>query len=412
MELKTKYQYSYFIYPYVIDENDYDKYILRLLKDKHFKVKMWEKEKDMNIYTYFLPQIRNYLFWPFLYDNDAKKKFDELKLNMKSVLVSKYPCTMFEYNLEYDVQGKMGEQNGIFFNTNKIEVICFKTGICFLVFKTILEEGCSFSDVLNFNYKFRDINSEFHDLKNYENIRLQTDNFKDMKEINNIIKEIKGDNKGAKELNLEEERFLTYSYACIEQENWKTEEDFYNLEEEFIKYSNFLPNNYQLNYNKTWVEEQRLSFLKYSKIGITKQGTTLLTSNKATENYTKLPYTFENEYFYTYLLALYKKIYLNKVNLEFKKNSNFRKIKEKFLNFTREIWNQEITTDEKGTLLYDKWVDSLKLGQLYSKVKNSFDIEYKSLNIEKSKKIDYFIIILLISIIIGVTSYMISLGIR
>ena len=31
----TKYQYTYFIHPYIIDENKYDKYILKLLKDKN-----------------------------------------------------------------------------------------------------------------------------------------------------------------------------------------------------------------------------------------------------------------------------------------------------------------------------------------------------------------------------------------
>ena len=33
MELKTKYQYTYFIYPYIIRENKYDKYILKLLNN-------------------------------------------------------------------------------------------------------------------------------------------------------------------------------------------------------------------------------------------------------------------------------------------------------------------------------------------------------------------------------------------
>ena len=34
MELKNKYQYTYFVYPYLIDEPKYGKYILKLLKDK------------------------------------------------------------------------------------------------------------------------------------------------------------------------------------------------------------------------------------------------------------------------------------------------------------------------------------------------------------------------------------------
>lgn len=45
MELKTKYQYTYFIYPYVIKENRYIKYLLRLLKDKNCKLRTFRKTK-------------------------------------------------------------------------------------------------------------------------------------------------------------------------------------------------------------------------------------------------------------------------------------------------------------------------------------------------------------------------------
>ena len=34
MELKTKYQYSYFIHPYVVEESKYSNYMYKLLKDK------------------------------------------------------------------------------------------------------------------------------------------------------------------------------------------------------------------------------------------------------------------------------------------------------------------------------------------------------------------------------------------
>ena len=319
MELKTKYQYSYFIYPYIIEEKKYDKYLLKLLKDKHCTLKMWEKEKDLNIYSYFLPKIRDYLFWSFSYSKEMKRKLEELEIMQKSALLSKYPCTMFEYNLGKDVQAKIGEENGIFFSIDKMEVICFKKGICFLIFKTIIESDSNFSNILDFNYKFRDINSEFTFLKNYENIRLQTNNFKDIKELSNVIKNITGPNKDAKEMNIENERFLTYSYTCIDQENWKQEDDFEKLEGEFIKFANILPSNYQINYSKNWTENQTLQYLKYTKIGFTKQGTSLFTSSINPENYTKLSFAYENEYLYTYILALYKKIVLNKISLELEK---------------------------------------------------------------------------------------------
>lgn len=400
MERKTKYQYSYFIYPYIIDEKKYDKYLLKLLKDKHCKLKIYEKEKDLNIYTYFLPNVRDYLFWSFSYNNEKRKKLEELDVDMKSVLLSKYDCTMFEYTLGEDVQGKVGEKNGIFFDIQKIDIICFKTGVCFLALKTIIEGENNLSNVLNFNYKFRDINSEFASLKNYENICLQTSSLKDIKELSTVIRNITGANKTAKEMNLEEERFLTYSYVCLEQENWNKQEDFTNLQDDFIKFSNILPNNYKVNYDEERYKKQELKLQKYSKIGITKQGTALITSSIYTENYTKLPFKYEKEYLYTYILALYKKIYLKKINLEFKKSKNFQKTRNELLSFTTNIWVQEITEEDEGSMLYDKWKQTLELEYLYAEIKNRYDLIYKDLNFEKTKKTNYLIITILIGSLI------------
>lgn len=398
MERKIKYQYSYFIYPYIIDENKYDRYLLKLLKDKHCNLKMWEKEKDLNMYTYFMPNVRDYLFWSFSYNAEKRRKLQELENDMKAVLLSEYPCTTFEYILGKDVQAKVGEKNGIFFDIEKIEIVCFKSGICFLLLKTIIEGENHFSDVLNFNYKFRDINSEFISLKNYENIRIQTNSFKDIKELSYIIRNITGPNADAKEINLEEERFLSYTYACLDQIHWNKEEEFANLQDEFIKFSNILPSSYQVNFSEERYKKQVLQPLKYAKIGITKQGSALFTSSVCSENYTKLPFSYEQEYLYTYLLALYKKIYLKKINLEFKRKKNFEKIKENILEFTRDIWIQEITEDEIGSMLYEKWKETLELDYLYSDIKNKYDMLYKDLNIEKTRKMNCLIIAILLGI--------------
>ena len=41
MELKTNYQYTYFIHPFVIKETKYQKYLLKILKDKRFELKVF-----------------------------------------------------------------------------------------------------------------------------------------------------------------------------------------------------------------------------------------------------------------------------------------------------------------------------------------------------------------------------------
>ena len=77
MELKTKYQYTYFIHPYVVKETRYIKYLAKLLKDKNCKLKIFQKQKDLKIYQYFLPKIREYLFSSFSFSNAKIKKLEE-----------------------------------------------------------------------------------------------------------------------------------------------------------------------------------------------------------------------------------------------------------------------------------------------------------------------------------------------
>ena len=49
MELKTNYQYTYFIHPFIVKENRYQKYLLKLLKDKKCNIKIFKKEKDLKL---------------------------------------------------------------------------------------------------------------------------------------------------------------------------------------------------------------------------------------------------------------------------------------------------------------------------------------------------------------------------
>ena len=114
MELKTNYQYTYFVHPFIVKEQRYQKYLLKMLKDKNSKLKIFKKEKDLNLYKYFLPEVRNFLFSSFDFTNNKLKSLETLPLDTQSALLAKYPCTMFEYNLEKDIQGKTGEEKDIF----------------------------------------------------------------------------------------------------------------------------------------------------------------------------------------------------------------------------------------------------------------------------------------------------------
>ena len=259
-------------------------------------------------------------------------RLEELPLDTKAAILAKNPCVMFEYTVKKDIQGKTSERNGIFFKIPKIEIICFNTGICFLCIKTNIEESDRFSDLLNFNYKFRDINQEFGSMNNYDNIRVQTDYFDDVKYFREFIENLTGPTTEAMKLDIDTERFLTFSYVCIDQESWNNTNEFDQIRGSYIKYLNILPSDNSVSYSKE--DMKVISKWKYAKLGITKQGVTLFSSSYDMNNYTVFPKEFEEKYLYTYILAMYTKIYLTKINLEFCQGLNIGKTRKEFIEFT------------------------------------------------------------------------------
>lgn len=400
MELMTKYQYTYFIHPYIIEESKYDKYILKLLKDKKCTYKIFEKEKDLDIYNFFLPNIRSFLFPTFELRGEALKDFNSLKIEEKKKKIAREPVAYFSYNFAQDIQGKVGTENGIFFKIEGIEIICFNSGICFFTMKTHLENTNKFMDLLDFNYRFKGINSEFASLKDYENIKIQTDTFKDMSDISELINQITGistktKNKAEELIN---SQFYTYSYVCVETSNWSEKTDFMNIENDFLKFANVLPSNYNSDFNKANLEHNLhiIERLKYVKTSISNTSSNLMCSGIDTYNYTKLPYEYENQYFYLYILSLYKKMFLMRLNTGFKQYDKIVKRKDIFIKFTKELWNKEITLDDGGALYYKTLNKTLELQELYTEIQNKYEVIYKDLNIEKNNNYYSIIVILLI----------------
>lgn len=407
MELMTKYQYTYFIYPYVIEEKDYNKYLQSLLRNKRCKVRFFDKQRDIHLYTYFLPKVREYMFWSFGLSRVGIRDFNKLDTTVKSTLLAEHECNIFSYDLPENLQGKVETNNGIFFEISEIKIICFKTGVCFIVFKTNLENSESFSDMLNFNYKFREINSVAYHLKEYENIKIQSNSFKDVKDIATVIREIKGKNDIAKNMNIGTEKFFVYSYACLDQKDWNENTENEELNNLFEKYRSVLPANSQMiddEYAADTKRKEKKSIYKnqYIRYGFTATSTVLFTSNINTTNFTVVPQKYESEYLYTYILVLYKKILLNKLNYEFGKQ--FKEAENEFLDFTKKLWIQDITNEEFGKRMENNWMENLEVEETFTKLKNEYDIVYKKHNVEelsKNNKITRVIIavILIINII-------------
>ena len=400
MELKTRYQYTYFIYPYIIKESKYIKYIMKLLKDKRFDLRIFARDKDLELYVNFLPKIREFLFGTFdLNDKQRQEKFNNLPIETRAAILARYPSVTFEYNLNQDIQGKTIDESSIFFKIQKVGLVLFNSGICFLYLKTNIEDSEEFSNVLNFNYKFRDINQECNNLKNYDNIKVQADSFENIEAIQEFINGITGSNIDALKLNLDIERFYTYSYTCIKQDAWNANASFENLKNDFFRYVNILPND--ANTNSLGNETTKIiANSKFSKIGISKLGVNLLCSDYDINNYTILSTEYENQYFYIYILSLFLKIYLKKLNYEFKEGNNIEKTREKFINFTKGLWIQEITSDDMKSLYYTYLKEILEIEKLYNDVKNKYNILYSELKIERNEKMTGFIVLVLISTLI------------
>ena len=408
MELKVKYQYTYFIKSFFIKESNYEKYLLSLLKNENCKLKVFEKERDYNLYTYFIQNIREYFFPSFAFNKDKINELNKMNSKFKAAILSKLHCNIFEYVLDKKVQGKINKENGIFFNIDKIEIVCFDTGICFFVIKTDIDSLENFSDLLNFNYKFKDINSDFNNLKEYNNIKIQTSEFGNMIELSDFIDNITGVNNNIvdlKGIELYNKRFFTYTYCCIDQEDWNKEEDFKNIESDFLKYSNVLSSNNITEFNLKQIDNniQIIEPYRYSRFGFTKQSCSLITSNVDINNYTKLSFDYENEYFYTLLISLYQRICLKKLQNDFKDKNDMENIRTKFSKFIKEIASSEITNSLTGTLFYNKWKDVFELESIYNNIINKYDVLYKDFKIEKNSKTNKIVLIaLVISILLNI----------
>ena len=406
MDIKSTYQYTYFIHPFVIENGKYKKYIKKLLSDKKCNLKIFKKENEYDIYKYFSENIKKYMFNTFGSTKNKIKKLQELPIQTQSAIISEYPCAIFEYTVKKAIQGMTEESNGIFFQLHKFEIVCFNTGICFLSFKSNVDNSNCFADVLDFNYKFKDIKDQDSNLNRYDNIRLQNDEFSMVKRFSDFIYDITGSNIEGLKLDLDTDKFLTYTYVCIDQKDWNQNRNFESIKENFIRFSNILPAD-----NMVELEDniETISKWKYAKIGITKQGVSLFSSTADINNYCILPTNYENQYLYTYILNLHIKIYLKQIGMEMKSpiKDIKKKARKKFEEFTKNIWIKETSDDEIGTMLDLKYKQVLGTNKLYNRIKDEYDIIYKEMKIEKNEKMTIVIgIILIITMVFNILNYM------
>ena len=194
------------------------------------------------------------------------------------------------------------------------------------------------------------------------------------------------------------ERFYTFSYTCLESEHWNDKNDLDNISADFYRYSNVFPSNYSSDFNKESLDGN-LSIIdkyKYYRISLTKLSSNLLCSGMDTYNFTKLPFEYETEYFYTYIIALYQKIFLRRLSLNFKIYDKIPIIRKEFTDFTKLLWEKEVTLSDTGTKYYKTLKEVLELDELYEEIKNKYEVIYKDLNIERNNV--YFTVLIMLLI--------------
>ena len=396
MELKIRDEYSYFIHTFIVNENKYTKYLARLIRDKRFSLKIYRDDVDTDLYTYFMPKIRSFLFKSFDFSQDAINKLDKLPVETKAALIAEFPSVTFEYNLEEEIQGKVEGEIDIFFKVKKIGIVLFNSGIGFFYLKTNIQNSDNFNTLLDFNSRFNSINGNFDDASKYDSIKIQANSFEEVVELKDFVNEFAGPYVDALKFNLDIEKFYTYSYVCVDREAWNDKVGFKKIENEFTKFINEFSSN--SNFDVSEREGIKVvPFGKFSKMGMSKLGVKLFSSAIDENNYTELSKSFERKYFYTYILALYFKVYLKKLDYEFKKGSNLIKVRKRFVFFTKNLKIQEITLEDIGSSIYRDMKEVLEFEKIYADVKNKYDILYRELKIEKNEKMSKKIFAILIA---------------
>ena len=95
------------------------------------------------------------------------------------------------------------------------------------------------------------------------------------------------------------------------------------------------------------------------------------------------------------------------MDYDFKTGKNIEKTRKEFIEFTKKIWVQEVTSDDFGSLLYQNIRKLLEVEEHYGKIKNKYDILYRELKIEKTERMSIFIaIVLVITLIFNILNWM------
>ena len=399
-EEKFKYQYTYHILPYIY-EGRYDEYLTRLLKDTNIIEYRYDKIKNLEIFSYFKKDILESMFYEFPY-----KETEKLSIQKKVNKLLKYESVTFEYDIIDKEKNKISmndivrvagneeyynnEKNrgNIKFDIEDFKIIVFKSGIAFIILKTVLINTRYISDVIDFNYRFKSILSKRDIIKKLDNIEicLLGDEINGFEKLKQIILNYVGKNKNNKILENNEE-FYTFSYLCMDNIYINEENNKNILKNIYLKYSRILQSSYDTEgLDEETIVSKNMTEIKDTNIGITKISSMLLCSGIDPFNFTVLPRDYETKMLYTYIITLYQKLFLVMINKELTSENNKKQKlgRIKFNDFISKMWYNEITLSEKGSIYYEYLKKILEINKTFDETQLKYKLIFRYNKTNKS----------------------------
>ena len=399
-EEKFKYQYTYHILPYIY-EGRYDEYLIRLLKDTNIIEYRYDKIKNLEIFSYFKKDILESMFYEFPY-----KETEKISIQKKVNKLLKYESVTFEYDIIDKEKNKISmndivrvavneeyynnEKNrgNIKFDIEDFKIIVFKSGIAFIILKTVLINTRYISDVMDFNYRFKSILSKRDIIKKLDNIEicLLGDEVNGFEKLKQIILNYVGKNKNNKILENNEE-FYTFSYLCMDNIYINEENNKNILKNIYLKYSRILQSSYDTEgLDEETIVSKNMTEIKDTNIGITKISSMLLCSGIDPFNFTVLPRDYETKMLYTYIITLYQKLFLVMINKELTSENNKKQKlgRIKFNDFISKMWYNEITLSERGSIYYEYLKKILEINKTFDETQLKYKLIFRYNKTNKS----------------------------
>ena len=236
--------------------------------------------------------------------------------------------------------------------------------------------------------------------KKTEGLFLSRSGFRKLEDLSTFIENMLNGFEDVHWDNVYFDKLFTYSYVCLDAEEWNEEKHFEYIIDEFYKFQYVLPYNYGSSFAPDLkdIKNNTYSRWKYSIYGFTRESGVFLSSNIEKFNSTKLPSYFENIYLYIFLLAFYQRIALLLFSQELLNtgNSKIEMLKEELTKFTHFSWFSQITNSEHGMDLWKNWQKAFDLQTLFDEVHKEYTEFYDHIVARGQEKINLLLIVVFV----------------